>query len=137
MGAILRARDADLGRDLAIKVLLESHKDKPEYIRRFIEEAQISGQLVHPGIAPVYELGQLENERPFFTMKLVRGRTLASLLGDRDEADAEGIHDQTASDLPRLLAVFEQVCQTMGVCSLAWRNSPRPQAGKHYGRCFR
>jgi len=58
MGAIIRARDTDLGRDLAIKVLLDEHKDKPEVIQRFIEEAQIGGQLQHPGIAPVYELGQ-------------------------------------------------------------------------------
>ena len=113
MGVILRARDVDLGRDLALKVLLDDHKDKPEYLQRFIEEAQISGQLVHPGIAPVYELGQLEDERPFFSMKLVRGRTLASLLGDRENADIESTFDQTVSELPRLLAVFEQVCQTM------------------------
>jgi hypothetical protein len=54
MGAIIKGRDTDLGRDLAIKVLLDSHKDKPEVIQRFVEEAQIGGQLQHPGIAPVY-----------------------------------------------------------------------------------
>ena len=58
MGAVLRGRDADLDRDLAIKVLLEKH-DHPELVRRFVEEAQIAGQLQHPGIVPVYELGQL------------------------------------------------------------------------------
>jgi hypothetical protein len=52
MGAVLKGRDPDLGRDLAVKVLLESHRDKPELIRRFIEEAQIGGQLQHPGIVP-------------------------------------------------------------------------------------
>ena len=57
MGAVLKGRDADLGRDLAVKILLESHRDKPEMVRRFIEEAQIAGQLQHPGIVPVYELG--------------------------------------------------------------------------------
>ena len=57
MGAILMGRDPDLGRDLAVKVLLESHEDKPELVRRFVEEAQIVGQLQHPGIVPVYELG--------------------------------------------------------------------------------
>ena len=51
MGAIIKGRDTDLGRDLAIKVLLDSHKDKPEVIQRFVEEAQIGGQLQHPGIA--------------------------------------------------------------------------------------
>jgi hypothetical protein len=58
MGAILRGRDPDLGRDLAVKVLLDQHRDKPDLIRRFVEEAQIGGQLQHPGVIPVYALGR-------------------------------------------------------------------------------
>ena len=57
MGAVLKGRDSDLGRDLAVKVLLESHRDKPEMIRRFIEEAQIAGQLQHPGSSPFTSWG--------------------------------------------------------------------------------
>ena len=76
MGAVIKGRDADLGRDLAIKVLLESHRGNPEVVRRFIEEAQIGGQLQHPGIVPVYELGTCADRRPYFAMKLVKGRTL-------------------------------------------------------------
>jgi serine/threonine-protein kinase len=104
MGAILKGRDTDLGRDLAIKVLLDSHKDKPEVIQRFIEEAQISGQLQHPGIVPVYDLGQFSDQRPFFTMKLIKGKTLSAILEARK---------QPADDRARLLGIFEQVCQTM------------------------
>ncbi len=90
MGAILRGRDVDLGRELALKVLLESHKDKPELIRRFVEEAQIGGQLQHPGVVPVYELGTFADLRPFFTMKLVKGRTLAELLRARPSRFGRG-----------------------------------------------
>ena len=104
MGAILRGRDVDLGRDLAIKVLLESHRGDSEVVRRFIEEAQIGGQLQHPGIVPVYELGAFPDRRPFFAMKLVKGRTLASLLHERTSP---------AQDLPRFVSIFEQICQTM------------------------
>src|SRR5207248_1341386 len=50
MGAVLKGRDTDLGRDLALKVLLEQHRDNPGFVRRFVEEAQIGGQLQHPGI---------------------------------------------------------------------------------------
>ncbi|MGB4708119.1 MAG: serine/threonine-protein kinase, partial [Fuerstiella sp.] len=100
MGAILKGRDTDLGRDLAIKVLLDSHKDKPDVIQRFVEEAQIGGQLQHPGIAPVYELGQFADKRPFFSMKLVKGQTLA----DREDA---------TEDRGKFIGIFEQVCQTM------------------------
>ena len=49
------------------------HNDKPEVVRRFVEEAQIGGQLQHPGIVPVYELGTFADGRPFFAMKLVKG----------------------------------------------------------------
>ncbi len=104
MGAILKGRDTDLGRDLAIKVLLDSHKDKPEVVQRFIEEAQIGGQLQHPGIAPVYELGQFADRRPFFSMKLVKGETLSKLLANRAEPSV---------DRAKLVGIFEQVCQTV------------------------
>jgi eukaryotic-like serine/threonine-protein kinase len=104
MGAVLKGRDADLGRELAVKVLLESHKDKPEMVRRFVEEAQIAGQLQHPGIVPVYELGALGDQRPYFAMKLVKGETLAAVLSKR-KPSSEG--------LPRLLTILESICQTM------------------------
>jgi serine/threonine-protein kinase len=104
MGAVLKGRDLDLGRDLAIKVLLKTHRDNPQIARRFIEEAQIGGQLQHPGIVPVYELGAFGASQPYFTMKLVQGRTLAALLTER----ADPAHDR-----PRFLGIFEQVCQTM------------------------
>jgi serine/threonine protein kinase len=97
MGAILKGRDVDLGRELAIKVLLETHMDRPEVVQRFIEEAQIGGQLQHPGIAPVYELGQFADQRPYFSMKLVKGETLSKLLSDRSSLD---------QDRGRFLGVF-------------------------------
>jgi serine/threonine protein kinase/tetratricopeptide (TPR) repeat protein len=104
MGAILKGLDTDLGRELAVKVLLDSHRNKPEVVERFIEEAQISGQLQHPGIVPVYELGQFGDQRPFFTMKLVKGKTLSTLLAERESP---------AEDRARYLGIFEQVCQTV------------------------
>ncbi len=104
MGAILKAHDLTLGRDIAVKVLLEAHAGKPEFARRFVEEARIAGQLQHPGIAPVYELGILSDQRPYFTMKLVKGQTLAVLLAARSEPAAE---------LPKFLGIFAQVCQTL------------------------
>jgi WD40 repeat protein/serine/threonine protein kinase len=104
MGAILKGRDVDLGRDLAIKVLLDAHKQKPEVIQRFVEEAQIGGQLQHPGITPIYELGQFSDQRPYFAMKLVKGQTFSKLLSDRkNPLENQG----------RMLGIFEQVCQTM------------------------
>jgi serine/threonine protein kinase len=104
MGAVFKGRDHVIGRELAIKILLEQHRGRPELIRRFIEEAQIAGQLQHPGIVPVYELGTFADRRPFFTMKLVKGRTLADVLAARPDP---------TSDQPRVLGIFLQVCQTV------------------------
>jgi serine/threonine-protein kinase len=103
MGAVLRGRDVDLGRDLAVKVLLEKHADRPEVARRFIEEAQIGGQLQHPGVVPVYDVGRF-GDRPFFTMKLVKGQTLAAILGERSDPSQER---------SRLLSIALQVCQAL------------------------
>ncbi|HUR28264.1 MAG TPA: protein kinase [Planctomycetota bacterium] len=104
MGVILKGHDTDLGRDVAVKVLDRRLSDRPEVVQRFIEEAQIGGQLQHPGIVPVYELGTMKDERPFFTMKLVKGRTLATLLSERESL---------TSNRRRLIDIFESICQTM------------------------
>ncbi len=103
MGAVLKGRDPDLGRDVAVKVLREDLRDRPELVKRFVEEAQIGGQLQHPGIVPVYELGTFADRRPFFSMKLVKGRTLAELLAERP----------AGGDLPRFLSIFEAIAQTV------------------------
>jgi serine/threonine-protein kinase len=119
MGAVLRGRDVDLGRDLAVKVLLEKHVHRPEVARRFIEEAQIGGQLQHPGVVPVYDIGRF-GERPFFTMKLVKGQTFAALLAERNVGQVANLpgENQPSSklaphDLPRFLAIALQVAQTL------------------------
>ena len=79
MGAVLKGRDPDLGRDVAAQGPAASdHRDDADMVRRFVEEAQIGGQLQHPGIVPIYELGTFADRRPFFAMKLVKGHTLAA-----------------------------------------------------------
>jgi tetratricopeptide (TPR) repeat protein len=104
MGVVLRARDPQLGHALAVKVLLEEYRGRPELERRFREEAQVTAQLQHPGVPPVHEVGALEDGRPFLAMKLIRGRALADLLKERRGS---------SEDLPRFLGIFEQVCQTV------------------------
>ena len=54
MGAVLKGRDPDLCRDVALKVLREDHRENGDMVRRFVVEAQIGGQLQHPGIVPIY-----------------------------------------------------------------------------------
>jgi len=104
VGLVLKGRDVDLGRDVAMKVLLDEHADRAELIERFVEEAQVGGQLQHPGIVPVYEIGLQEDGRPFFAMKLVKGETLSALLLKRRSP---------RESRRKYLSIFEQVCHTM------------------------
>jgi serine/threonine-protein kinase len=104
MGVVYRAHDPELHRTLAVKVLLPEHRGDPGLERRFLEEAQLTAQLQHPGIPPVHRIGRLADGRPFFAMKLVQGRTLADLLGRRSSP---------AERLPYFLGIFAQVCQAM------------------------
>ena len=82
-GVVLAAHDPELGRTLAVKVMHREHATDPERVRRFVEEAQIGGQLQHPGIVPVHGLYLDDGRRPYFAMKLVQGRTLSTLLRER------------------------------------------------------
>src|SRR5688572_2158521 len=104
MGLVLRAEDPDLQRPLAVKVMLSRWSENREARERFLMEARLTGQLQHPGIPPVHELGYLADGRPFFAMKLIAGRTLWQLLQER----AVG-----AADLQRWLDIFAQICHTL------------------------
>jgi eukaryotic-like serine/threonine-protein kinase len=104
MGSVWRGHDPSLGRDLAIKVLLAQHADRPESCRRFLDEARITGQLEHPGVPPVHELDRAGDGRPYFAMKLIRGQTLGDLLKARPDS---------AHELPRFIAILEQIAQTL------------------------
>jgi formylglycine-generating enzyme required for sulfatase activity len=105
MGRVLCARDPELGRDLAVKVIKPEYRGHAELVRRFENEARITAQLQHPGIVPVHDTGRDDNGLPFLVMKLVRGRTLEELLAERaSPGDA----------LTRFMGIFEQVCQAVG-----------------------
>lgn len=97
IGVVMHARDRQLERDIAIKFLREDHGRDEDSKRRFLHEARMAGNLQHPGIAPLYDVGDFRG-KPFFTMRLIDGASLADML--------------TASR-HRLLAIFESVCQAV------------------------
>lgn len=82
MGAIVRTWDTVLSRELAMKVVLghDNGDVPPERLRRFLREARVTAQLAHPGIVPVHELGSDADGNFFFTMRLIEGRDLRSVL---------------------------------------------------------
>ena len=114
MGAILRVWDDDLGRELAMKVALGSdgratgatpHTDGRS-LARFLEEAQVTGQLDHPCVVPVHELGLDEQGQVYFTMRLVHGRDLGRIF-QLVQSEAEGW------TRTRALGVLLRVCEAV------------------------
>ena len=104
VGKVYLAHDTELGRTVALKFLREEHVENTSIVNRFVEEAQIGGQLNHPSILPVHDLGLWGSKIPFFSMKLVSGENLAQLLARRES---------TRDDHRRFLSIFEQVCQAV------------------------
>jgi WD40 repeat protein len=81
IGRVLLAMDQHLGREVAIKELLQDESGvDAELMTRFLAEARITGQLEHPNIVPVYELGRRADGRLYYTMRMVRGETLSAAL---------------------------------------------------------
>ena len=115
MGAILRVWDEDLGRPLAMKIILGSETKSgrtdlssvpPEKLARFLEEAQVTAQLEHPGVVPVHEIGLNDEGRVYFTMRLVEGKDLGKIF-ELARAGEDGWN------LPRAVGVLVKVCQAV------------------------
>jgi len=117
MGRILLVHDELLARDIALKELLPPSDDyegpqgteaspvrqSAALVARFLREARITGRLEHPSIVPVYELGRRENGGLYYTMRLVRGKTLRTVLQEC----------KTLEDRLKLLPNFVDLC--MGI----------------------
>ena len=110
MGAILSTRDLNIRRTVAMKIVLEGKNAPREKLLRFIEEAQVTGQLEHPNIVPVHELGADAQDNLFYTMKLVHGRTLKQIIDAIRAGDAETIRGHS---LPALLLSFLKICDAV------------------------
>ncbi len=115
MGIVLRVHDPELNRTLALKrmksprrgdAVAEETPESARRIARFLDEAQVTGQLDHPGIIPVHELGLDPEGQPYFTMKLVRGKTLQEVL----PLAREGSEGWSTT---RVVGVLLRICEAM------------------------
>ncbi len=107
MGTVDLVLDRNIGRSIAIKRVRSEHARGGLLRARFLREARVQGQLEHPAIVPVYDLGATDDGTPFFTMRRIRGRTLEEIivaLRDGKEDVAEEF------SLRRLLQAFVSVC---------------------------
>lgn|SRR5262245_11575292 len=88
-GVVYRAIDTALDWEVAVKVLHDRFGPESAAAHQFIAAARIAGRLQHPGIPQVHDIGALPDGRPFFVMKLIRGRTLQDVLDEGSDPVAE------------------------------------------------
>ncbi len=115
IGQVWLARDKALDRDVALKELRPDRSGDDALLRRFFQEAKITSQLDHPGVVPVYELAQgaadHDGDRPYYTMRFVRGRTLSQAVAAY-HSDRAGGRDRRI-DFLALIQAFVGVCNTV------------------------
>lgn len=107
MSLLMDAVDTNLMRTIAMKVLREDMKKDEHAHNHMVVEAQITAQLDHPYIVPIYELGIYKKNQLFFTMKKVYGRPLHELIDERD------ISSRTENDLFRMILIIIKVCDAV------------------------
>jgi serine/threonine-protein kinase len=110
MGEVRLCRDETIGRDVALKTLHEDRAASGPAQRRFLREVRVQGQLEHPSIVPVYDLGTSPDGGLFFTMRRVRGRTLADLIAAIARGDAAEPGVVAGYSRRKLLDAFVRVC---------------------------
>jgi serine/threonine-protein kinase len=114
LGAVYQARDEELGRLVALKEIQDRHADHPQTQARFVFEAEVTGNLEHPGIVPVYGLGCYPDGRPFYAMRFIHGKSLDEEINRFHEADQPGRDPgERALALRGLLGRFVAVCNAV------------------------
>jgi eukaryotic-like serine/threonine-protein kinase len=114
-GEVRRVRDKLLGRVCALKVLKPAHAMSPTTAARFLDEAQATAQLQHPGVVPVYDIGRTPDGRPFYTMREVKGRSLGWAIDQVHEASGEASWGAARGySLHRLVSCVQQAAEAVG-----------------------
>src|SRR5690242_4532563 len=90
IGEVFVALDQELNREVALKEIQERHATDEHSCGRFVREAEITGGLEHPGIVPVYGLGQYADGRPFYAMRFIQGETLKDAIVRYHRTIADG-----------------------------------------------
>ena len=125
LGAVFVALDGELHREVVLKQIQDAHADDPVSRRRFIQEAEITGGLEHPGIVPVYGLGTHPDGRPYYAMRFIGGDSLKDVINrfHNDEALEERRKPAVAGTAQALAAVHRRL-QRHRLCALAGRPAP-------------
>lgn len=114
IGVVSVARDEEFGREVALKEIKAGQAHHPENRRRFLVEAEITGGLEHPGIVPVYGLGQYPDGRPYYAMRFIRGDSLQDAIGKfHSDKQLQADPRRRAVELRKLLRRMVDVCNAI------------------------
>lgn len=113
VGSVALAQDSQLHREVALKEIQPRMADDPASRERFVQEAEITGQLEHPGVVPVYSLGMHADGRPFYTMRYVQGETLHAAIQRFHKTAANRNPTQRRLEFHSLLGRFVAVCEVI------------------------
>jgi serine/threonine-protein kinase len=109
MGCIDAAFDPVIGRRVAIKTLREEYRDNHQALSKFAEEARVTGQLEHPNVIPIYDLGE-SAEDPFIVMRLVQGKSVTQLL---EQSSRPSTSVDAANLLRHLVEILLSLCDAL------------------------
>ncbi len=111
MKMVLQVQDQDTMRDVALAMMPDIERRSKHEILRFIQEARLTASLEHPNIVPVYDIGMDSTGSPYYTMKLLRGENLASLLKKLDAGDPVY---RSRYSFEKLMRLFLRICSGVG-----------------------
>jgi tRNA A-37 threonylcarbamoyl transferase component Bud32 len=115
LGEVHLAQDCELRREVALKRIRDEYADDPDSRHRFLREAEITGGLEHPGIVPVYGLGQGADGRPYYAMRFIKGDSLKQAIERFHQAEGpKRDPGERTLALRELLGRFVEVCNAVG-----------------------
>lgn len=110
MKSVLLVYDRELRRNVAMATMPDWRERQPAVVNRFIMEARITARLEHPNIVPVHDIGRDMNGTPYFTMKYLKGHTLASIIRKLKAGDPETV---ATHPLTKLLRIYLRICNAI------------------------
>lgn len=113
LGVVHLAEDEQFSREVALKQIRSDRADDPRYRVKFIHEAEVTGQLEHPGIVPIYSMGADDLGRPFYAMRFIRGESFAAEIRNLHQKRKEEDVPFDNPMLRQLLRRIIDVCNAM------------------------